>query len=91
MFDVEMTVNLRIEVPANLELLLKQRAQQSGVPVEAFVLQAVTERLAETEGRESSVSAEEFSLWLRQWSGRFPKLGHVVDDSRDSIYAGRGE
>lgn len=86
-----MTVNLRIEVPANLEVLLKERAQQAGVPIESFVLQAVTERLAEPETTDSSIDAEEFSIWLRQWADRFPKLDHVVDDSRDSIYAGRGE
>ena len=86
-----MIVNLRIEVPANLELLLKERAQQAGVPVESFVLQAVTERLAESETTNSAVNAEEFSLWLRQWADRFPKLDHAVDDSRNSIYAGRGE
>jgi hypothetical protein len=90
-FNLETTVNLRIEVPANLELLLKERAQQAGVPVESFVLQAVTERLAESEVSDSTMNAEEFSLWLRQWADRFPKLDHVVDDSRDSIYAGRGE
>jgi hypothetical protein len=86
-----MIVNLRIEVPANLELLLNERAQQAGVPVESFVLQAVTERLAESEATDSAINAEEFSLWLRQWADRFPKLDHAVDDSRDSIYAGRGE
>ncbi len=84
-------MNLKIEVPANLELLLKERARQAGVPVELFVLQAVTDRLAESESPVSSVSAEQFSLWLTQWSDRFPKLERIVDDSRDSIYAGRGE
>ncbi len=61
---METTVNLRIEVPANLELLLKERAQQAGVPVESFVLQAVTERLAESEANDSTMNAEEFSLCL---------------------------
>ena len=84
-------MNLKIEVPANLELILKERAQQAGVPVELFVLQAVTDRLAESESPVSSVNAEQFSLWLTQWSDRFPKLEQIVDDSRDSIYAGRGE
>lgn len=84
-------MNLRIEVPANLELLLKERAQQAGVAVESFVLQAVTDRLAEAEPTDSSMNAEEFSLWLQQWADRFPKLDYVVDDSRESIYAGRGE
>ncbi len=77
-------MNLRIEVPANLELLLKERAQQAGVPVESFVLQAVTEHLAETQAHESTLNADEFSLWLRRWADRFPKLDHVIDDSRDS-------
>lgn len=86
-----MAVNLRIEVPADLELLLKERAQQAGVPVELFVLQAVTTRLAEGEMKDCAIDAEEFSLWLRQWADRFPKLEHSVDDSRESIYAGRGE
>ena len=84
-------MNLRIEVPANLELLLKERAQQAGVPVESFVLQAVTERLAESETTDSSINAEEFSLWLTQWADRLPKLDHPVDDSRESIYEYRRE
>jgi hypothetical protein len=88
---MESTVNLRIEVPANLENLLKERAKQAGVPVESFVLQSVTDRLGQPEAIDRAINAEEFSLWLRKWADRFPKLEHPVDDSRDSIYAGRGE
>ncbi|MFN9714718.1 MAG: hypothetical protein ACK57G_13080 [Planctomycetota bacterium] len=88
---MESTVNLRIEVPANLENLLKERAHQAGVPVESFVLQSVTERLAESEPTIVATNTEDFNLWLRKWADRFPKLEHPVDDSRESIYAGRGE
>lgn len=84
-------MNLRIQVPANLEAILRQRAEQEGVPVESFVLQAVTERLAETEQSGHQGTAEEFSSWLRQWANSFPKLETAVDDSRDGIYGSRGE
>lgn len=79
-------MNLQIEVPANLELKLQERAQQAGVAVETFVIQAVAEQLAETEAPDKRMDAEEFSLWLRQWADRFPKLDLVVDDSRESFY-----
>jgi hypothetical protein len=84
-------MNLKLEVPANLESLLKQRAQQAGVAVESFILQAVTDRLAESEPISRSQNAQEFSRWLHEWANRFPKLERPIDDSRDSIYAGRGE
>jgi hypothetical protein len=84
-------VNLRIEVPASLEPLLRERAHQAGVPVESFVLQAVTERLAGTEQIGTQGTAEEFSNWLGQWANSFPRLSAAIDDSRDSIYDGRGE
>jgi hypothetical protein len=84
-------VNLRIEVPASLELLLRERAQQAGMPVESFVLQAVVDRLAEADQSSSSIDAEEFSNWLHQWASSFPKLQTSIDDSRDTIYGGRGE
>jgi len=40
---------------------------------------------------ENPISTSNFSQWLREWSSRFPKLEHPIDDSRESIYAGRGE
>jgi hypothetical protein len=82
-------MNLKIEVPANLEPLLRRRAAQAGVPVESFVLQAVTEHLAVTDAPRASIGAEDFSAWLRQWAAQFPKLEHAIEDSRESIYTGR--
>ena len=84
-------MNLRIEVPSNLELLLRERAEEEGVPVEAIVLAAVTDKLRNTTVASPSYTADQFSNWLAAWANRFPKLDHVVDDSRESIYEGRGE
>ncbi len=79
-------MNLQIEVSANLERKLQERAQQAGVSIETFVLQVVSEHLAETEAPAKRMDPEEFSLWLRHWAERFPKLDQVVDDSRESFY-----
>lgn len=85
-------MNLRIDVPADIEKLLKAKAAEAGVAVEAFVLAAVNDRLASSENVDAAaLSAEQFSNWLVEWSKKFPVLEHPVDDSRESIYAGRGD
>ncbi len=51
---------LSIEVPANLEILLKEKPI-GWCSVESFVLQAIKERLGESEAPDSIFNAEEFS------------------------------
>ena len=84
-------MNLRIEVPSDLELLLLKCAEEEGVPVEAIVLAAVTDKLGNTTAVSPDYTADQFSTWIRAWADRFPKLDIVIDDSRESIYEGRGE
>jgi hypothetical protein len=84
-------MNLRIEVPSNLEPLLRKRAEEEGVPVEAIVLAAVTDKLENTTSFSPDYTADQFSSWLRAWADRFPKLDVLIDDSCKSIYEGRGE
>jgi predicted DNA-binding antitoxin AbrB/MazE fold protein len=36
-------------------------------------------------------SPEEWSKALREWAASHPRVEHFVDDSRESLYAGRGE
>lgn len=85
------TVNLKIQLPDNLEAILKEHARRAGVPVESIVIQALTEGLSDLTQPDNHATADEFSTWLREWANKFPKLDHPIDDSRDSIYAGRGE
>ncbi len=84
-------MNIKINLPDKLESILRERAAKEGVPIESFVIQAVTDRLADSNVDTNPISTSNFSQWLREWSSRFPKLGQRVDDSRESIYAGRGE
>ena len=84
-------MNIKINLPDELESILRERAAKAGIPIESFVIQAVAERLADSDEDENPISTSNFSQWLREWSSRVPKLDQPVDDSRESIYAGRGE
>jgi phenylpyruvate tautomerase PptA (4-oxalocrotonate tautomerase family) len=42
-------------------------------------------------GDPSSMTAEEWIARMKAWAARHPRVDHFVDDSRESIYAGRGE
>ncbi len=84
-------MNLKINLTDELEALLRARAAKEGIPVESFVVLAVAERLADWNPDKSPVSIGDFSEWLHRCSSRFPKLDQPVDDSRESIYSGRGE
>lgn len=84
-------MNIKIQLPVELEAVLRERAAKEGVPIESYVIQAISERLADSHVDETPSSTSRFSDWLREWSSRFPKLDRPIDDSRESIYSGRGE
>lgn len=82
-----------INFPAEIETALKRRAQAAGQDVETFVQSAVKEKLAEEEEpvRGRRLSPEEFERRLDAWIKLHPPSSGHVDDSRESIYEGRGE
>lgn len=84
-------MNLRIELPEELEATLREQAKRAGIAVESFILQLIRERLIDSPPSGSPQSASAFSEWLHQWANRFPLRGHPIDDGRESIYSGRGE
>jgi hypothetical protein len=83
--------------PATMERL-KSKAAERGRTVEAY-LQELAERDAIGEngsvGREgafaASMSAEEWSSAWRAWAAGHRGLPGIADDSRESIYEGRGQ
>ena len=85
------TMNIKINLPNELESILRERAAKEGIPIESFVIQAVAERLVDSNVDENPISTSNFTQWLRGWSSHFLKLNQPVDDSRESIYAGCGE
>jgi hypothetical protein len=87
---------LNIPLSAENEAKLRQRAAVAGKDVAEYVLQIVEEDLAITEVAlpASPASPLKEDPWLDEfhaWVASHPRLDYVADDSRESIYAGRGE
>ncbi len=82
---------LELPLSSEIESRLRERATALGQGVEAFVAQAVTEKLAETEFAPPQPNPREWAEKLRACIELHPVATGFVDDSRESIYAGRGE
>jgi hypothetical protein len=85
-----MTLNL--DIPLATAAILRERAESAGEDVETFVLRAITEKLADAgSAATSSANGLDWTANLHKCIDLHPVSNHVVDDSRESIYAGRGE
>jgi hypothetical protein len=85
-------MNVSINFPADIETRLLRRAKVAGKDVATLVQEFVAEWLAE----ESSPVAKphshaEFMAKLNRVIELHPASTGFLDDSRESIYAGRGE
>lgn len=86
-------MNLKLRISADLERALKSRAAATGEDIESIVLKTLEESLADEDAERgrSQGSGGDFAAWLEAWINRHPIVSHTIDDSRESIYAGRGE
>jgi hypothetical protein len=90
-------MTLQIELPAAVETALIAQAAAEGKDVSTFVAEAVAERLVASGDDEVGAAGrgvrppQGFSQRLQKWIELHPRTGRPVDDSRESIYAGRGE
>ncbi len=90
---------LRLDLSPEAESRLRERAAAAGKEVDRFVLEAVEAKLSTESATEPSdlVSArreESPEEWIKRfdaWVNSHPRRGYIADDSRESIYAGRGE
>lgn len=90
-----MTIHLTL--PPEMEATLCERAAAEGKDPASLALEAVAEKLAATNGPVSEgAAASRLDAWnrfvagMRAHAGTLPS-NHFVDDSRESIYEGRGE
>jgi hypothetical protein len=72
----------------------KREIDVTGLPEEA--IRALQSFIAVLRGQTgtgspSFLSREEWARAIKQWAENHPKIDKPADDSRDSIYAGRGE
>ena len=87
-------MTLSIPLPPETETKLRERAAASGKDLTMLVLEAVEAITGETNGDTApngSMPPNQWSAEWRAWAAGHQTLDHVVDDSRESIYAGRGK
>jgi plasmid stability protein len=83
-------MSIMLQLPPEIEQALREKAARLGQSLEAY-LEQVAEREAQGEEREPPHSADQWVAELRAWAASHRPLETVVDDSRESIYEGRGE
>ena len=90
------TVNL----PLAVEQRLKGKAARSGLTLEEYLLRLAVREAEAPEPAAAGpaicyppgyASRADWSKALREWAASHPRVDHFVDDSRESIYEGRGE
>lgn len=80
------------QLPTEIETTLRRREAAVGKDVATFVQEIVSERLAEIASVETGVTShEEFMAKVREIIQVHAVSNGSVDDSRESIYAGRGD
>jgi hypothetical protein len=88
-----MTVELRLS--PELERLLIRKAEAAGKDVSTFVGEFLAENIAEDSAEKQPDGAVRrpgtFRERLESWIALHPVLDHAINDSRESIYEGRGE
>jgi plasmid stability protein len=85
-------MNVSINIPTEVETALRRRAAAAGTDLETLVNKLVTEGLAEEcPLSERVASHDEFMSRLHKIIELHPVSNGSVDDSRESIYTGRGE
>jgi hypothetical protein len=83
-------MNLVINLPPDLEAILKKRAEQVGLDISTYVLQTL--RIADfDQAGDASISNEQFEASLERLREIHASAPTRFDDSRESIYEGRGE
>jgi hypothetical protein len=86
-------MTLELKLPPHVESALRERAAAAGVDVASFVRLTLEEKLAAgaSEGASAERSLEQWMAAFDAWVTRQRPVVGPVDDSRDSIYQGRGE
>jgi len=85
-------MSLNVSFPIEIESALRQRAAAAGKDVETFVREILIEEVAERAINSlSSQSHDEFMAKLTAIIDLHGLSNGKMDDTREAIYAGRGE
>jgi hypothetical protein len=81
---------MKIDLPDGLAQQVLQNSALQGVSPDQLVADIVSNNLALI-SRPQKLSADERKKLLHEIIKLHPQVDHIVDDSRESIYEGRGE
>jgi hypothetical protein len=84
-------MTLELHLSPEIETRLFAQAALTGRAPEALALEALEEKLSDQAAVRPDQGPAEWRAQLAAWIGLHPIVDHFVDDSRDSIYEGRGE
>ncbi|HMO16318.1 MAG TPA: hypothetical protein PKD64_19230 [Pirellulaceae bacterium] len=84
-------MNISINLPDNVKAILEERAAASGKNIEAYILDTIYSEIGGSLSHPESKRVFDFEAWLEKARQLVPDSSGYVDDTRESIYAGRGE
>lgn len=89
-------MTLHVPLSSESEARLREYAAAVGKDLPSVIAEAIEEKLAlledeASEPRHRPHTTEGWIAELRAWAASHPRLDRLADDSRESIYAGRGE
>jgi len=89
------TIELKLRLSKQVTQKLSERAAQSGRDVAGvasdLIEKAVAEPAVAADLAQRITAWESWVAGMRKWGREHFPPGHAVDDSRESIYEGRGE
>ena len=81
-----------LQLPPDPERMLRAKATRNGQTLESFLQHLAEQAALDTVGPAGSEpTPSEWSATWRAWAASHRTLANLADDSRESIYAGRGE
>ncbi len=85
-------MTLTIDLPPSVEEQLQRMAYRAGKPAPQYALELLREQLDRVPKSPNDLPSEERQQRFEAFLAEFSRpVGHFVDDSRESIYEGRGE
>lgn len=87
-------MTLQIPLSPETETKLRERAEAAGKDLATFVREVVEEMVDQDNGTphgNGSLPPDKWSSEWHAWASAHRKLDHAIDDSRETIYTGRGE
>jgi hypothetical protein len=82
---------LHLNLSPELESRLVEQAAATGKSPDELALEALEEKLAAEPAPQRRRDHTAWRAKLQAWIDLHPVVNHFIDDSRDSIYEGRGE